>query len=44
MYQVQGDNNYFGNWSITKKISTPMHNAQTGKLSYYSTLDFYLQR
>ena len=30
MYQVQGDNPYFGNWSITRKIGSPMRDAATG--------------
>jgi hypothetical protein len=46
MYQVQGTNGYFGNWTQTRTISTPMMNGQTGKESHYSTNDlsvyFYL--
>jgi len=41
MYQVQGSNAFFGNWTETRKIMTPMHNAQTGKQTYYSTEDIY---
>ena len=36
MYQVQGTNPFFGNWSQTRSILTPMANHQTGNPSYYS--------
>ena len=42
MYQVQGTNSYFGNWSQTRSILTPMMNHQTGKPSHYSCEDFYM--
>lgn len=41
--KVQGDNPFFGNWTVTRQIFTPMHDAHTKSLTYYSTLDFYLQ-
>lgn len=41
--QVQGDNPFFGNWSITREIMTPMRDAHTGNKTYYSTMDIYLQ-
>jgi hypothetical protein len=43
MYQVQGDNPYFGNWSITREILDPMYDAATRNKTYYSTADFYIQ-
>jgi hypothetical protein len=39
----QGTNPFFGNWSQTRKIMTPMPNQQTGKLSYFSTEDTYMR-
>jgi hypothetical protein len=42
-YQIQGTNPYFGNWSQTRKITSPMPNRQTGKLSYFSTEDTYMR-
>lgn len=44
MYQVQGDNPYFGNWSITREISDPMPNARAGNQTYFSTADIYVPR
>ena len=41
MYQVQGDNPYFGNWSITRTIGPKMADAATGRPSYYSTTEPY---
>jgi len=42
MYQVQGSNDYFGNWSVTREIGTPDQRAsRTGR--YLSTEDVYLQ-
>jgi hypothetical protein len=32
MYQVQGTNGYFGNWTQTRKISTPMMNVRCSDL------------
>ena len=32
-----------GNWSVTREIGTPMDNPQTGKQSFFSTMDIYLQ-
>ena len=45
MYQIQGDNPYFGNWTVTREILGPMADRAAGaeNPSYYSTLDFYLQ-
>ena len=44
MYEVMGDNPYFGNWSVTRAIGDPWPDAAAGgKPTYYSTFDFYLQ-
>lgn len=44
-YQVQGTNkdleNYFGNWSWTRQINTPLPNHSGTGSSYYSTIDLY---
>eukprot|EP00040_Diaphanoeca_grandis_P024834 m.136926 g.136926 ORF g.136926 m.136926 type:complete len:1061 (-) comp29894_c0_seq1:14-3196(-) len=42
MYQVQGTNPFFGNWSQTRNIQSPMLNHQTGKMTRYSAEDFYM--
>ena len=43
MYQVQGTNPYFGNWTYTREIGSQMMNEQTQKLAYYSTQDIYVE-
>ena len=44
-YQVQGTNkdveNYYGNWTYTRKINTPLPKRSGGGISYYSTIDLY---
>ena len=42
--QVQGDNPFFGNWSVTRHIGDPRPDAATGAPTYYSTADIYSQR
>ena len=42
-YELMGTNEYFGNWSVTKKIGTPWASRSaeaTGDETYYSTFDF----
>lgn len=39
MYQVQGTNEFFGNWSVTRHIMSPMTSGRGGPPQYYSTCD-----
>ena len=45
MYQVQGTNPYFGNWTITRHIGSefPANPPERQSASFYSTEDVYLQ-
>eukprot|EP01043_Picozoa_sp_COSAG02_P051126 COSAG02_NODE_5344_length_4414_cov_5.903824_1_plen_998_part_00 len=43
MYQVQGTDNYFGNWSQTREIGSPMPSGLNRNAAMrYSTTDMYL--
>jgi hypothetical protein len=44
-YQVQGTDkdveNYYGNWTYTREINTPLRKHSGSGTSYYSTIDLY---